>query len=300
MLTRTSIRLLSLLLICSFLLNGVAADEKSQHLNSPCNIHLSYLGAKYDPVKEYAYDAPPEVAHEAATHRVEPTVSTYIVAPASTAEFARIFGREPSSGEVDDMNAFQTKAKGALGAEALRHQLTSKSYEGMLRESKSSFEILVGHNDGGSFKFQDGSAMDLADMLGTAFKYNKQLILVSCRAVQNSGVKDALGTTREITYPEGLFIAERLASAIRGTQGDLSISGVRERLQAIEDKADFKFNVKYLILQICGAVAAGVVIALVIYILDDDRKKRKSHPDGTPENKPTSQRLQSFNQAFSS
>jgi hypothetical protein len=299
--TRTAARFLSALLALSIPLNNaVRAGDQYQHLNSPCNIHLAYLGAKYDPVREYAYDTPPQAAHEAASRQLEPTISTHIVAPTTTDEFARMFGREPSSSEVNDMNAFQVKAKASLTQATRMHQLMASDFEAILKESKSSFEILVGHNDGGSFKFPDGSAMDLADMLGTAWKYGKQLIVVSCKAVQNSGVNDVLGTTREITYPEGLFIAEALAQSIQRTTGGLSVASVREQLTEIEKKAVFKFNVKYLVLRICGAAAAGIVIALVIYILDDERKKRHTPSSRASGIKPIDQNILSIHQVFSS
>jgi hypothetical protein len=290
---RNSVRGVALFLVFSFLLNNIAATERNpQHLNSPCNIHLSYLGDKYDPVNEFGYDTPPQQALAAADRQLDPTVSTYIVAPATTVDFERIFGRQPSSREADDMKAFQKKAKDSVGEAALSRQLTAKNFEGTLTESKSSFEILVGHNDGGSFKFADGSALNLADMVEAAGKHAKQLILVSCRAVQNSGVKDALGTAREITYPEGLFIAESLAKSIRASREKLSISGVKDHLKDVDKQADFKFNVKYLILQGCAIAAAGIAIGLLIYVLDDERKKRLKHSPQDPEKKPTTQDFQ--------
>jgi len=269
-------RVIALFLVCVLPSTAFGVPRATpQNLNSPCNIHLQFLGAPYDPVKEFGYSVPPPAAVEAVKRELQPTVATYIVAPETSGDFERMFGRQPTSREVDDMQSFQTKLKDALGQSTVEQRLSAHSFESTLAGSSASFAIVVGHNDGGSFKFSDKSSLGLADMLAIAAKHGKALIILSCKAVQNSGDKDTLGTAREIGYPEGLFIARALKKSIEDASGPISLAGVKSQLQTIEKQANFKFNVKYLILQGCAMAAAGIAIAIAIYLLEEDRKKRQ-------------------------
>jgi hypothetical protein len=148
------------------------------------------------------------------------------------------------------------------------------NFEARLKQSKASYIILVGHNDGGNFIFNHGSNLLLADMIVTASDQKKRLIVLSCRA-KNYVPKGTPATSGEISYPEALVIADKLSKFIEGRDGATSLSEINSQLTPIEGQATQHFRWKYIIVAGCKAAVSGVAIALLVYALSDDQEEKK-------------------------
>jgi len=270
--------------------NCASIAQDTKELRSQCELHLAYLGEKYDIARVVGFDTPPAAALQDANRGLPSAVSTVVIAPTSVEEYNRMFPHSATTRNVDEIKDI---------ADRLREMsLTAASdwnrdnFETRLKQSKASDVILVGHNDGGDFVFNNGSKLLVVDMVVTASEQGKRLIVLSCGA-KSYVPMGTPATSREISYPEALLIADKLSKFIQERKGMTSLSEINSQMPLIEGQAVRHFRWKYIILTGCKAVASGVAIALLVYALsDDDKKKKKSkgrtdekdhpHPDIKP------------------
>ncbi len=261
---------------------SLVAQEPSQ-IRSQCDLHLSYLGDKYDVAHVIGFTTPPANALEEANRGFPSSVSTVVVAPTNVDEYNRMFPRSATTGSVEEIKDVADRLKQMSLTAA--SDWNGDNFEARVGESKASYIILVGHNDGGDFIFNNGSHLLLADMVVKASDQKKRLIVLSCRA-KNYVPKGSPATSREISYPEALFIADKLSKFIEGRSGATSLSEINSQLTPIEEHASQHFMWKYIIVAGCKAAASGVAIALLIYFLSDDDKKKKKNKNQTDEKDP--------------
>jgi len=252
---------------------SLIAQEPSG-IRSQCDLHLSYLGDKYDVTEVIGFTTPPASALVEASRGLPSAVNTVVIAPTNVDEYNKMFPTSATSGNVEEIRDIAGRLQQMSLAAA--SDWNRDNFEARLKQSKASYIILVGHNDGGNFIFNNGSNLLLADMVVTASEQKKRLIVLSCRA-KNYVPKGTPATSGEISYPEALVIADKVSKFIESRNGDTSLSEINSQLTPIEDQATQHFKWKYIIVAGCKAAVSGVAIALLVYALSDDDKKKKKN-----------------------
>ncbi len=283
MLTNKARVIISWIAVFAIFTNYSLIAQEPSGIRSQCDLHLSYLGDKYDVAGVIGFATPPASALDDANHGLPSTVSTVVIAPTNVDEYNRMFPSSATSGNVEEIR--DVAARLQQMSLAAGSDWNGDNFEARLKQSKASYIILVGHNDGGNFIFTNGSNLLLADMVVTASDQKKRLIVLSCRA-KNYVPKGTPATSGEISYPEALVIAGKLSKFIEGRNGATSLSEINSQLTPIEGQATQHFRWKYIIVAGCKAAVSGVAIALLVYALSDDDKKKKKNKNQIDKKEP--------------
>src|SRR5580693_1973117 len=123
-----------------------------------------------------------EIANAAVSNALlKPTIDTFLIAPTTFAEYIRIFGANESNpqdltmAQSAEIRRIRRQMQTDFGQAAGNRDLNSKTFSRTIANSQSSFILILGHNDEGSFRFLDGTNALLDDLV-TASKPNQRMI----------------------------------------------------------------------------------------------------------------------------
>lgn len=161
----------------------------------------------------------------------ESVVKRVFAGPAGESEWRAIFQRVPSAAELDDAaRASQTAARG--GYVILKPSTTlADSFMETVRSSNNEIITLIGHNDGGAFRFSDGSAISL-DGIGTLSRTSR-VAVISCYST-NRVRGGGIGIGNIAVFAVAQDTATRFAQLVGGRSPRTLTNG---QLQALLDQA---------------------------------------------------------------
>lgn len=176
------------------------------------------------------------------------------------AEYKAVYESEATASKARELVATKQALadleikKAEVGAVALRKEL---------ERSEAAYALFVGHNESGKFKFLDGTSMSLADIAEHATVTQKIPIFISCGA--KSYVSKAVGVHRELGVSEALAATKEVMAFIQRHE-TVSPEQIQEHLT----KFNQKYRVAYIVQKGCHAATGLLVVAIIIYLLDDD------------------------------
>ena len=237
--------------------------------------HLEAISPEANPWAGVVFAAPPAGFLSEARRKYPNTVSLLFHLPLDTADYQAVFGTRKSISPIVTKELREAQdGLGRLGIGDPRRDVTSENFDTEVKSVPGAFVILVGHNENGEFVFVNGSRRGLADLANGCRAAQRFCIFVSCRSQEFLSASGAIGLKHEVSFNEGIYIARQLTAAIDSeATKELSATNVASKLRDIEKKAHFRFQTRYLILKGCGTAVGLMVIALVLYELDDCKGK---------------------------
>jgi hypothetical protein len=242
-----------------------------RQVETPCQAHMSFIGGgEYFP--HFYHEDPPAEAQPVLGKPLHDTVETFLVAPINSDEYVRVFGQKGSApATITQAQSTEiTKIKQRLQADFHRtagnRDINGDNYKRVIGDSKSSYVLIVGHNDDGFFHFLDGSTTLLDDLV-TAARPDQRLVLLSCKAesrLSNQSAKKAAATQYELTYAQAFDIATKVQQFIASAGSDISLGAIRDFLQGSEAQSSVRYKVGVFATKAVCAAGAIIVIALVI------------------------------------
>lgn len=197
--------------------------------------------------------------------RTAPNFQRFVAAADDFAEYEIIWGRTPTQGQQSRQSAVLDDAI-SQGLTALRSTSTetaAQRFTSLYRSSSADVVTLVGHNEGGIFRFPDGST---ADLRSVGSEGGPILAMISCDSAEYStGQKIGLPTAVTIELAvdvEQRFVAKISAlDALPTTQevGAILEEALREATSTRPEA--YKF---YLIGGVTGTAVVGVGIYQVV------------------------------------
>ncbi|MEM6931980.1 MAG: hypothetical protein AAF526_00155 [Pseudomonadota bacterium] len=121
--------------------------------------------------------------------------------PNNSAEYERIFGYEPTDGELDKIESIRERFSG--GFETLSY-LTD--FERVLRTDRKLI-ILVGHNESGQFVFPSGQRAELSDLAEQVERAGKFGVFLTCNGACYT---DAPANRLKTSYGDAFTLAAEL------------------------------------------------------------------------------------------
>lgn len=129
----------------------------------------------------------------------------------------------------------------------------------LLRDAKTDYVIIIGHNDQGSFVFPNGSRNSLESMDGQCIEYKVRCIFLSCSAERY--VQASSGSIEDISPHQAYLIAknleQRLSKADRTT---LDREFVGSALQSIVSDVELSAKREIKVKEIGTQAGAGFVV----------------------------------------
>jgi hypothetical protein len=205
-------------------------------------------------------------------NELRPSIDTFLVAPANSEEYVRIFGtpgttsQDTTMAQLREIRRIRQQMKADFGGTARSPDLNSTNVRRAIRFSRSSFILIVGHNDQGSFRFLDGSSVQLDDFVD-ATRPDQRMIIVSCSAkamLSNQAAHKAAATQDDLTYPQAFEIAKAIQEYLASAGPQVSLEMVRQALQRAESKSAFNYRMGIFVRQVAVLGGVTMVIALVI------------------------------------
>lgn len=213
-----------------------------------------------------------ELADAVTNKLLKPTIHTFLVAPTTSDEYIRIFGtnganqQDLTMARHAEIRRIRRQLQADFGQSTGSRDLNSGNFSAILANLQSSFILVLGHNDRGSFQFLDGSSMPL-DSLVAASKPDQRLIIVSCKAeamLSNQAASQAAATRDDLTYATAFEIAKHIENYVASAGPEISLQMVRKALQSAESDSAFKYNVRTVVKQMAFATGVTIVIYLVV------------------------------------
>lgn len=276
-------KILSLALACLIVVSPMEALGQDKPVRSHCQVALAGLsGDGSDYYDNYLFTHLPKQAESVARARLQNTVSTFVVAPINADQYRNIFhytGRSAkhagdlTQAQASELVALQVSLKQTLGRDH-PDDLSADSVEARIKADPSSFVMVVGHNDKGQFPFANGPGTTI-DLMAQAARPDQRLIFISCGAAKHLTQPNAIGTRRDLTYPEAFQIAKNIETYITSLPAGLSLDDVKHRLQSAETKIGVNYRVKYFVMKAACAGGTAIVVALLITVLDPCLHKDK-------------------------
>jgi len=158
-------------------------------------------------------------------------IKRYVSVARNGDEFARIFERSPTAGQEATISKTFAKAE-TTGRTALRASVANESVaQEFLREYRSTprdgLITLVGHNAGGTFRFADGSTIDLGK-LGSSD--GSLVAVVSCESARFVDGR-AVGIPTDVTYDVAYRTEQKFSEQVAGSPS-LSRSEAQQYLES--------------------------------------------------------------------
>jgi hypothetical protein len=212
-----------------------------------------------NPAEHHLYSTAPAEAQAVVNAPRPAEVQAFFSLPVTETEYRQVYRREISASHNADLEATR-EAVHALAEQG--SPLTSSKLAGAVHSTDDSYVLFVGHNEGGSFRFVDGSEQKLSDMAEIAVAEKKVPIFLSCGSSRYA--PGAIGVHRDLRTSEALDAARAVVGFIRSRK---AVSPLE--IQAFLNQTQQNLKTVYLVQQGCHVAAGVLVVAIVIYLLDD-------------------------------
>lgn len=231
----------------------LASSLPAAHKNDAVLGNVHFIGAS-----KYRW------SHGPAFDNVEPAPHVYLVAPPDEASFARVFSGTYNRAYVRELEAAKSALRNTRGN--LIHAKVDDgkaAFEEALRSTHGEIISIIGHNEGGFFKFLNGETVHLAELAAICRTFKKKCVFFSCDAqsvFRKFRVDNAIGANTQLNYQEAARAAVALDEFL--AQGRrLSDSEFRQDIPNVIDQAvaDQHMSSKLTVVVIGGATAAVVV-----------------------------------------
>jgi len=255
-----------------------ARDDRS--VSTPCNAHLSAIGSddplEYNKLMEWA-KAPAE-ALKVAEAKLPNTVETFVIAPVTKEQYGAIFPaskNKMTKAQEEEVTQIHTALENTLQKEHGDDQFTSKNFGKVLKESKASFAVVIGHNYQGSMPLSDGHSVYL-DEIQTQARDDQRIIFVGCDSASYISNKEVAGTIKnKINYEEAFKIGAGISAFIKNSKGPLSIVDVQSEVDKTVNQQKL-YKVALFIMKVACAVGTAIAVGLIIRKLDPCSDENKS------------------------
>jgi hypothetical protein len=192
---------------------------------------------------------------------VNSTIKRFASVPKDVSEYRSVFGKPPSGAQRADIESTYQEA-GTRGLQVLARTDESSIAEKFIVEYQSGgaqFATLVGHNEGGVFRFADGSGVNLDALGGEGYPL---LAVISCESGQYVN-GTAVGIPSRLTFQIAYATEQRYTQRVRQLRS-LSPAEARDILEASLREAVAASNVRVTIR--FTAIGGGVgVVGFSIY-----------------------------------
>lgn len=239
-------------------------------LSSPCS--LLFTSGNW--LSQTVFPALPAEAAQTARVPVAGRLATINQLPATTDEFSRVFSTAKVTATDRQQMADAAAYLKSLGMGRGLTEITAKTFDEFLQKTDATWVAIIGHNEGGEFRFLDGSTEHIALLERSCSLRGKLCIFISCNSRDYIETDSRLGMSRELTLKEGLYVAHRLNSIIGASTSQLSIVDVANQVARVSRNANIRFHVAYLALKGCGAMGTSIAVGLVIHSAECLDRKR--------------------------
>jgi len=256
------------------------AARDDRPVSTPCNAHLSAIGSddplEYNKLMEWA-KAPAE-AFKVAEAKLPNTVEAFVIAPVTKEQYGAIFPAsrdKMTKAQEEEVTQIHTSLNNTLQKEHGDDQFTSKNFGKVLKESKASFAVIIGHNNQGFMPLSDGHSVYLDD-IQTQARENQRIIFVGCDSASYVSNKEVAGTIKDkITYEEAFKVGAAISAFIKNSKGPLSILDVQSEVDKTLNQQK-RYKVALFIMKVACAVGTAIAVGLIIRKLDPCSDENKS------------------------
>ena len=194
--------------------------------------------------------------------RVASNIQRLVATADEVAEYNNIWGKIPTAGQQRRQSAILDDAT-SQGLTALRSTPTrtaSEQFLDLYQSTSADIVTLVGHNDGGIFRFPDASWVDLREVGGDG---GPIIALISCdSAVYASG--QAVGLPTPVTIELAVDVEQRFVTKVGALQALPSVAEAERLLvEALSEAADARAE-RFVYMTLTG-VGSGVVAGISIH-----------------------------------
>jgi hypothetical protein len=228
------------------------------------------------------FENAPAQARKILDTQFAPTFATVMQAPLTLEEMKKIYG----SANVTASDRGLTKANRAQVASLAGIGLTRTAGVGTQTLSHvlemnpdANFVMVLGHNEGGIFKFTDGTAMEIGKISDTLQSPGHQRIpiLISCGGSGGSGGNCPPGSVcvgRDISWPDAFCLVRKVYALLREAQasgGRISPAEIQARINA-SDKMACNTNAKAFVYFVA---ACGGLREIFMLVFEHDASARE-------------------------
>lgn len=260
--------------------------EAGEAVESICVHHMQSigLGPDQDPLEDITFAVIPPEAKQQSRKLVAATLVVVDNLPRSDDDYKAIYPNEKavSTAIMGDINYVRTHAK-SQPMTASDGKKLSDTFDEEIKIRPESVFLIVGHNDGGFFRFRDGSVGTIGDMELSCARAGKLCIFVSCHSKSYIKTRDsAIGVAHALSFSEALDISSKIQTYIDDQQGkEISIDALAAHLSKQESRTKLRTHVVYLVVKACHVVGPIIAVAILVQSLEEcdgsDSKCPKPH-----------------------
>ncbi len=174
-------------------------------------------------------------------------------------EFRNIWGRSPSATELDKALAAAGRAPemGFHVPVATQARSAAESFLEQYRTSSADVVTLVGHNDGGTFRFADGSPLSFSEL---SFAGGPPVALISCNSMTYANGQ-AVGVPSAITFTVAYATEAKFAARLTSRTSVPTVPELQSMLvESLEEAAaESGVQMKYVVFGV-GTVGGGIAV----------------------------------------
>ena len=260
--------------------------QAGEAVESICVHHMQSigLGPDQDPLEDIKFVAIPPEAKQQSQKFVPSTLVVLDNLPRSDDDYKAIYPQEKmvSSAVMGDINYVRTHANSQPMAASDGKKL-SDTFEEEVKSRPEGVFLIVGHNDGGNFRFRDGSIGIIGDMELSCARAGKLCVFVSCHSKSYLKTRDsAIGVVHALSFAEALDISSKVKKYIDDQQGkQLSIDALGAQLSKQESRTKLRTRIVYIVVKACHVAGPIIAVAILIESLEEcdgsDSKCPKPH-----------------------
>ena len=283
-------RLSAIVLACALVLCQMPESyaQANDAITTPCNAHLGSLASddRFAYEKFFEHLSVPAAAAQYANTALPNTVSIIAVAPVTDDEYKTVFYSRSSkealtAAQTAEVANVQATLKQKLGRAYGDRDFVGTRYKTVLQANKSSFIIVIGHNENGFLRLLDGSVVYLDEIVANA-RPDQRVILISCESKKRAANATVAGTVdRKLTYTEAFDTADRVSNYIKSAGKALSLVEVQMFLAKTEQRAGTR-KISFFVMKAACALTTAILVAIVIRELDPCHDNDKSGTDKSP------------------
>jgi hypothetical protein len=208
---------------------------------------------------------------------VDTKSSVFAVLPEGECEFKAVHRNatpsQPALAEIDRTRTQLRQLAKTKDNIEVREAYGKVEFQTFIKNTRSDFVFIIGHNESGNFRFSDGNALSLSEMAEGCYEASKRCIFLSCQAASYVPHDRSAAVVSRISYNQALNTVTIMRRFLEESQGKVSYRQVASELGRVE-----KHQVRIQYITKAGQGAGIVATALIVGYVAKGRATPTSSP----------------------